>query len=687
MVMQSHLNTPLDILVAQVRSCAHYNPMLQAPPAAILWTDKDSEWQSAIALIKQHLPELVELGDYNPVERIGPAVWIKCAIARKLADLPKDLTPIVYLPGIARKELRAIELCPEELKPLAELQYRGFWWATPNNNRDWTVSGFLSNKTIGLELDIGKNDKTQAALLKVLPFLLEERTDKLKGRRLSATDFNLLVADDPIRDLLQWINDPSIIDTWDKTHTEIFKQHCQDHYGVMPSLDKRAACAQALCERSGNWVEVWSRFEQMAHRLPLLIELLRGIHPHGLALEPSCYLSINLADEQQLAHDLGTMSGLPETELRDKLKQLLTQHENRNKWCWRELGLSPYLEMLVALCDVETQTRSVFSGPDVKAMALSYQTQHWQSDGAAIEAMARAADDGQRKLVADILAIIYTPWLTRVAENFQHLVQDFGYPGTPQNEINEARSAYQVGSQVVFFVDGLRFDIAQKLLRRLQGKRQITATLEANWAALPSLTATAKAAVTPVHDLLAGSTETADFIPIQAQTEQAFSSHFLKKLLKERDWQYLDGIETGDANGKAWVHTGDIDHTGHQEQLRLPSRIDDILAEIEARIDGLLAAGWRHIRLLTDHGWLWVPDQLPKAELSKDATTKLFSRCAILKNNVATERLSQPWYWNDKVRVAMAPGISGFIAGDYYNHGGLTLQECLTPVINIHVRD
>ena len=65
---------------------------------------------------------------------------------------------------------------------------------------------------------------------------------------------------------------------------------------------------------------------------------------------------------------------------------------------------------------------------------------------------------------------------------------------------------------------------------------------------------------------------------------------------------------------------------------------------------------------------------------------KRFSRCGILKANVATGRLTQPWYWNDQVRVAMAPGISGFVAGDYYNHGGLSLQECLTPVINIHAQ-
>lgn len=686
MTIESHVTTPLDVLITHVRACAHYNQKSEAPPAAILWTDKECQWQSAMGVIKQHLPELIELGSYNPAERIGPSVWIKCAIARKVADLPEGLTPIIYLPGIARKELRAIELCPDELKPLAELQYRGFWWATPNNNRDWTVSGFLSNKTIGLELDIGKDEKTQTALLSVLPFLLEERADKLQGRRLVATDFNQLVADDPIRDLLQWMNDPTIIDSWDKAHAEIFAQHCQDQLGISPTAQNRVRCAQELCERNGNWSDVWNRFEQMAHRLPHLIELLKNVNPQGLALEPSSYLSVNAADEQQLAQDLTALTGLPDSEVRDKLKQLAQQHENRRTWLWYGLGLSPYLEMLLALNKVEEYTQFAFSGPDVATMAQAYQKQHWQADGAAIDAMAKANDDNQRKIVADTLAIIYTPWLTRVAENFQRLVQEFGYPGAYGQKINEAHSVYQVNSQIVFFVDGLRFDIAQKFMLRLQDKSDISAVLQTNWAALPSLTATAKAAVTPVHDLLTGALSADDFIPMQAQTEQAFSSHFLKKLLSDRDWQYLEGVETGDPSGRAWVQTGDIDNTGHAEQLRLPNRIDDILQEIEARIDGLLAAGWKHIRVVTDHGWLWVPDKLPKAELPKNVTTNLNRRCAILKSNVATERLSQPWYWNDNVRVAMAPGISGFVAGDYYNHGGLSLQECLTPVINIHAQ-
>ena len=38
-----------------------------------------------------------------------------------------------------------------------------------------------------------------------------------------------------------------------------------------------------------------------------------------------------------------------------------------------------------------------------------------------------------------------------------------------------------------------------------------------------------------------------------------------------------------------------------------------------------------------------------------------------------------PWFWSDTVRVAYPNGIDCFIAGKEYNHGGLSLQECIVP--------
>ena len=677
----------IDTLVQKVRESGLVNPKTHAKPAAILWTDKEGQWQTAMSLIREYLPELVELGDYNPNNRTGPAVWVKCAVARKVLDISEDLIPIVYMPGVSRKELRAIELCEEDLKPLAELQYRGVWWAMPNNNRDWTASGFLASKQVGLELDIAKDAKTQAALQQVLPVLLAENSANLQAIRLDSGVLNRLIADDPVRDLLLWMNDPDIKKTWSDAKCAIFQQYCLEQFNLPAITDKRSDFISGLCEQQENWQDVWPRFKELTHNLPNLLELLKGFKPTSLASDPKYYLSENLADEQVLKLALDNLANQPEDEVRVSINQLLAKHHVRKTWLWYELGYSHYLKMLSALNDVVTHTQRVFKGPDVESMAAAYKKQHWQADAAVINAMALARDDSQRQMVANILAIIYTPWLLRVTENFQDLVQAEGYPGSEGNQVNEAQKQYQITSQVVFFVDGLRFDVAQKLLASLKVKAGYSTTLSSNWSALPSLTATAKAAVTPIHDLLKGDINNDDFIPMLSATDQGFSSHQFRKLLAERDWQYLEGVETGDPSSKAWVQTGDIDHAGHDEQFRLPSRITDILAEIQARIEGLLDAGWKHIRIVTDHGWLWVPDQLPKAELPKDVVAKRFSRCGILKSNVATQRLTQPWYWNDQVRVALAPGISGFVAGDYYNHGGLSLQECLTPVINIHAPD
>ncbi|WP_019531274.1 BREX-1 system phosphatase PglZ type B [Dasania marina] len=673
--------TLIDRLVEVVRQASSFNEQTQAAPAAVLWTDKECQWQTAMPLIKQHLPELIELGDYAPEQRIGPAVWIKCAIARKVADLPLDRTPIIYLPGIARKEMRAIELCPEYLQPLAELQYRGFWWATPNTGRDWTVSGFLANKDIGLELDVAKDAKTQAALKNVLSALLNEEAASLEGQRLDADDLNRLVADDPLRDLLQWLDNPDVINDWEAVKLNIFERYCLDSFGLAATPGNRESFAQSMCEQQGEWAALWARFSDIANRLPGLLELLTAIRPKDLASDASAYLAVNQDDELALQQALLSLAGADDEQVRGSLAKLYKKHQARQEWLWAELRLSPYLDMLVALKDVALYTKSDFAGPDVETMAAAYQRQHWQADAAAISAMAAAGDDTQRKLVADVLSIIYTPWLTRVAENFQQLVQKFGYPGAPNNEVNEATGGYASGGQLLFFVDGLRFDVAQQLLVRLEAKARVVLTT--HWSALPSLTATAKAALTPVQNQLTGHLDNDDFNPMLRDTQQNFGSYHLKRLLAEAGWQFLEGVETGDPTGQAWVQTGDLDHAGHDEQLRLPSRISDILDEVEARIHGLLDAGWPRIRIVTDHGWLWVPDKLPKTELPKDTTAKRFSRCAILKSNVATDRLSQPWYWNSQVRVAMAPGISGFTAGDYYNHGGLTLQECLTPVLNI----
>lgn len=115
------------------------------------------------------MPELLTLGGYDPDVRAGPAIWLRCVVDGTIepsgmpaADGPIEPSdrgpaarvPIIYLPGLKRGNLRAGESCPEAVRPLVELLYRGVLWNHPNG-RDWTVATFLgSPKGVWISLGI-----------------------------------------------------------------------------------------------------------------------------------------------------------------------------------------------------------------------------------------------------------------------------------------------------------------------------------------------------------------------------------------------------------------------------------------------------------------------------------------------------------------------------------------------------
>ena len=108
------------------------------------------------------------------------------------------------MPGVARQDLRAGEECPDRLKPLVELLYRGALWHHPNGG-DWTVNAFLTSRTaLGLE-------RSRATGLR--PMRCSGRCPRWRWCRwrssradsLAADDFDRMLAGDVIRDLLRWL--------------------------------------------------------------------------------------------------------------------------------------------------------------------------------------------------------------------------------------------------------------------------------------------------------------------------------------------------------------------------------------------------------------------------------------------------------------------------------------------------
>ena len=152
--------TFLDAVIQSLSRAGEYNRDDQVAPAVILWPDKERQWETVLPVLRERLPHLLTLGPYAANCKTGPAIWLRCMIARSPTSQPllpeanwsEKTIPILYLPGVSRQELRAVAECPPALMPLAELQYRGAFWSQVNH-KDWTALAFMQSADGGLGLD------------------------------------------------------------------------------------------------------------------------------------------------------------------------------------------------------------------------------------------------------------------------------------------------------------------------------------------------------------------------------------------------------------------------------------------------------------------------------------------------------------------------------------------------------
>ncbi len=670
----------IEKLAESIRNAASYNASAQSRPVAILWPDKECQWQPVLHQLRKQLPELLTLGAYSQMNRCGPAIWIKCVVARELSDfqLPDGRTPIVYLPNVSRAELRRVENSVDAIKPLIEVQYRGAVW-DQFNGKDWTVNAFLTAGVDGLGLDVAKDRTTQEALIGALEALIVSDFEQLEGRRLEAIDFNQLLSSDPIRDLLSWMNSPvQVKSQWDSARWNALCSIAQADFGLDINADGELMAAEMLCRQDGKWAQVWQRFNDNPAANPALLALLKRVNPPDLLAEPDRYWAVNNKAESDLQQAL-VAAALSKEGACAQVRRLEEQNAERRSHVWAKLGESPWATTLEPLNRVATGVAVTFSGLSPDEMAEKYAAAAWEIDAAVLNALEVCVSKEQERVVEGLLATIYKPWLAAMTERFQDLVQRKGYPGS--NGVSEATRDYLANGEVIFFVDGLRLDVAHRLQDLLNAKDR-ESTLGTHWSALPSVTATAKAAISPVFASLEGDASETDFEPSVIGQGRLSNDRF-KKLLANANWQCLDAHELGDPKGKAWIAVGDIDKEGHRSGLKLAKRIPGILHTIVERVEELLDHGWQKVRIVTDHGWLLVPGEMPKSQLPVQATDSRWGRCAQLKQNVQVPGLTLGWYWNLNTPIHYPYGIHSFIAGRTYAHGGVSLQECLVPVISV----
>jgi len=670
--------TVLDRLVEHLRSrdVAHDG---QERPIAILWTDPKQEWFGLAATMRDRLDEFVMLGAYEPHARTGPAIWIRCLVDRTLGDpkLPLDRLPIVYLPGVGRQDLRAGDDCREDIKPLVELMFQGAMFLQPNGT-DWTVFAFLTSPR-GLGLDVARDDGTVQALQGALTEVALTPVSQLGGKRLHAEDFDRLLTVDVIRDVLRWMGDPSGTKArLGENGWAAFRNRCRDDLDFDPETTADVVVGGLLAHGEDAWELAWERFKESPANYPGIVALLRRSRRKGNTFtfdEGDRWPDINDEDEQTLRSELTKVTSMAHGAAREAILRLEAQHGPRRMWVWARLGLSPLALALEALATLASSSGTVVGGNTPDEAARAYVERGWHADAASWEAIA-AAPTGDEKLIGDLVRTLLLPWLDDSARAFQAAAE--------RNALPSAASLSTVTAAddcCLVFVDGLRYDLGRRLAERLEA-RGCRVTAGHRWAALPTVTPTAKPAATPVADAVSGQELGGDFTPRLTQTGKPANAENLREVMRSRGYQVLgDGMFDAPAShpARGWLETAAIDSLGHTLRIGLARQLSDELNRLAERVVGLLDAGWKSVRVVTDHGWLLMPGGLPKVELPRHLTASRWSRCAAITAGATPEAMRAPWHWNPSEWFATAPGVACFKASEEYTHGGLSLQECLTP--------
>lgn len=668
-----------------LRDAGAYNAGANSAPAAVLWADPDRAWEPVIRSLQEAVPILI-LGEYDPAIAQGPALWLRAVVASPgTADLPAHLAErdernpwVIYLPGISRGAVVEASALDDFLAPLAEVAVRSNWWPSALGQTPWTPHSFLASKQ-GAGLDIAGDAETKAALGEVLDKLLLEDVDDLKHKgRLDSSRLRHLVLDDHVRTLLDWMDDPETTRaSLTGARWKALAASCKDTYGFNPEKDGALTAASKLGGRTGEWNTVWQRFAENPGRHPSIPGLLDQARPSVVPLfgdtdsHPDSWPSWNRDQEEALRSALGAIATHPDP--RGRIVELAAGHSAREENVWAVLGQAPLARAVGQLAELVDRISTAVSASDLKAQVTWYGDEGHLIDDLALRAIAAAKTAQDRTAVAAALGALYDSWVDESARAFQKAAVA-GYAGDTGLEI-------EAGTAVVY-VDALRFDLATRVARRLS---PLVATLDTRLAAFPSVTPTGQPAVAPIV-ITGGGGSAFDAADDQGRS---LKGAVLRSALATANVQFLewDAADLGDPTGKAWTQTNSIDSLGHSHGHALADLVDQQLGLVVERVRGLLDAGWRKVVIVTDHGFLLpgLPAQkvtLPLQLTEGDSSRK--PRVARLKAAVARPAFPiLPWTWDSSVDMVSAPGSAAFEAGRLYEHGGLSLQECVIAVVTV----
>ena len=674
--------SPANLLEALEQSLREvlYTPDGTAAPVAVLWTDPERQWERLLPRLLQTMPNIFTLGEYSIEHRTGPSIWLRC-VADGALDVgqPSNTVPILYLPGVSRQELRSTADCPAYLQPLVELQFRGSVWHQ-RNGRDWTAAAYFVSED-GLDLDLAQDARTMEALLRSLPLLADVPLRSLRGHRLDAEDFDRLAVADPIRDLLHWIGSERAASVaTDENRWQAFRNICKKQFAFDPDEKTSADACTLLIEGSGKWEEAWTRFAEMPRSFAPVEAALLEAKTSLVPRHPERLPKVNEDQEAELCKKLLDVPSLPHAEACAKVLELENSHGKRRDWVWAQLDRSSFASALLPLSVLAGEAVSPCGGSTLDDIVENYVQGGWRCDQAALQALSVVASTSELGVIRDVVRCLYEPWLDTTSRRFQDLIT--ADPGT---ENGRTQTPCEDDDTCLVFADGLRFDVAQQLMSRLED-RGMAVESSHRLSPLPTVTATAKPVVTLVRHLVEGEFSAEDFIPAMKATGKAATTVRLRDEMTSMGAVIIDSTNPSPRSAEAkfgWCEMGRLDELGHKLGCDLVAHLGTEIERMADCVEAMLDNGWSKVRIVTDHGWLLLPGGLPKTELPPYLVATKWARCASVLGESATDVPTWPWYWNNQARIASPPGIGSFVKGIDYAHGGVSLQECVVPEMTV----
>lgn len=256
-----------------------------------------------------------------------------------------------------------------------------------------------------------------------------------------------------------------------------------------------------------------------------------------------------------------------------------------------------------------------------------------------------------------------------------------------------------------FLVDALRYEMGRDLAEALQDLGGTTVEAAAN--VLPTTTPCGMAALMPrAHGAYEYVLDGGDVVPSLGGTPLRNAADRTALLAERFGDRFFDvtlemvlstaaarlGRQLGPADVVV-VRTQDIDALGEGPSLyRARKVMTDVLAELRTAVQRLIGLGFRTLVFAADHGHVLVPEILPGDVLpTPPGDWKAKKRRSMLGRS----RASAPGVLvlpagrvgivgpPELADFAVAAGFKTFVDGPGYFHEGLSLQECVIPVVTL----